>query len=292
METTSLFTLIPTLESQAHYVDRKFAGVTGLEIGDFAMKHKINMLNSGHAGTGKTSYAQFYASQRQLPYVSLPSNSALSANELQGNWVSRDGKLDWVDSVYVEVWRNGGVLNLGEIDQLSKNAQYFFHEGLDHRRSLTLTAKDYEVVKAHPDLIIIGDWNPMYRGRQPLSESWADRFQLKLRYEYDRKIEEKFIKSGALLDLAFGMRSQSRGVDLGQASKSTVFETPITPRILKTFELIATELNFDLACEVFANNFTEEERPAVKMLLEGASFNIKDDLKLDQELITTQYANV
>jgi len=30
----------------------------------------------------------------------------------------------------------------------------------------------------------------------------------------------------------------------------------------------------------------------VKMLLEGASFNIKDDLKLDQELITTQYANV
>jgi hypothetical protein len=284
--------LIPTLESQEHYIDRNWFGISGLQIADFARKHKINILNAGHAGTGKTSFAQYYASQRGLPYVDLPSNSALSANELQGNWVSRDGKLDWVDSVYVEVWRNGGVLNLGEIDQLAKNAQFFFHPALDHRRTLTLTAKDYEVVHAHPDLIVIADWNPMYRGRQPLSESWADRFQLKMRYEYDRAIESKIIKSESLLDLAFGMRSQSRGIDLGQASKSTIFETPITPRILKTFELVAKELSFDLACEIFTNNFTDEERPAVKMLLEGASFNIKDDLGIDQDAVTTQYATV
>jgi len=288
----SLNQLIPSIASQDHYVDRSFCGVTGVQIADFALKNKINILNAGHAGTGKTSFAQYYASQRGLPYVSLPSNSALSANELQGNWVTQDGKLEWVDSIYVKVWREGGVLNLGEVDQLAKNAQYFFHEGTDHRRTLTLTAHDYEVVHAHPDLLIIGDWKPMYRGRQPLSESWADRFQLKLRYEYDRDIESKFIRSGSLLDLAFGMRSQSRGVDLGQASKSTVFETPITPRILKTFELVARELNFDLACEVFANNFNDEERPAVKMLLEGASFNIKDDLGIDQEQVTPEYETV
>jgi len=284
--------LVPTLESQEHYIDRNWCGVSGLQIADFARKHKINMLNAGHAGTGKTSFAQYYASQRGLPYVDLPSNSALSANELQGNWVSGDGKLDWVDSIYVEVWRNGGVLNLGEIDQLAKNAQFFFHPAMDHRRTLTLTAKDYEVVTAHPDLIVIADWNPLYRGRQPLSESWADRFQLKLRYEYDRDIESKIIKSESLLDLAFGMRSQSRGVDLGHASKSTVFETPITPRILKTFELVAKELSFDLACEIFTNNFTDEERPAVKMLLEGASFNIKDELGIDQDAVTTQHESV
>jgi len=284
--------LVPTLESQEHYIDRNWCGVSGLQIADFARKHKINMLNAGHAGTGKTSFAQYYASQRGLPYVDLPSNSALSANELQGNWVSGDGKLDWVDSIYVEVWRNGGVLNLGEIDQLAKNAQFFFHPAMDHRRTLTLTAKDYEVVTAHPDLIVIADWNPLYRGRQPLSESWADRFQLKLRYEYDRNIESKIIKSESLLDLAFGMRSQSRGVDLGHASKSTVFETPITPRILKTFELVAKELSFDLACEIFTNNFTDEERPAVKMLLEGASFNIKDELGIDQDAVTTQHESV
>lgn len=288
----NLFSLVPSRDSQEHYIDRNFCGVTGVGIADFARKHKINILNSGHAGTGKTSFAQYYASQAGLPYVSLPSNSALSANELQGNWVSRNGSLEWVDSIYVDVWRNGGVLNLGEIDQLAKNAQFFFHPALDHRRTLTLTANDYTTVNAHPDLVVIADWNPMYRGRMPLSESWADRFQLKLRYEYDRNIEKQFIKSESLLDLAFGMRSQSRGVDLGQSSKGTVFETPITPRILKTFELVAKELNFDLACEVFTNNFTDEERPAVKMLLEGASWNIKEDLNISQEKITTNYANV
>ena len=103
--------LVPTLESQEHYIDRNWCGVSGLQIADFARKHKINMLNAGHAGTGKTSFAQYYASQRGLPYVDLPSNSALSANELQGNWVSGDGKLDWVDSIYVEVWRNGGAVS-------------------------------------------------------------------------------------------------------------------------------------------------------------------------------------
>jgi len=43
---------------------------------------------------------------------------------------------------------------------------------------------------------------------------------------------------------------------------------------------------------VFTNNFTDEERPAVKMLLEGASWNIKEDLNISQEKITTNYANV
>jgi hypothetical protein len=113
-----------------------------------------------------------------------------------------------------------------------------------------------------------------------------------MRYEYDRAIESKIIKSESLLDLAFGMRSQSRGIDLGQASKSTIFETPITPRILKTFELVAKELSFDLACEIFTNNFTDEERPAVKMLLEGASFNIKDELGIDNDAVTTQHESV
>ena len=115
----------------------------------------------------------------------------------------------------------------------------------------------------------------------------ADRFEIKLHYGYDRSVESKYIKSESLLDLAYGMRSTSVGVAESSSDNSTIFETPITSRMLKTFEKISTELSFDLACDIFANNFTPEERSSVRMLLESASYNIKEDLGIEQENIVT-----
>jgi len=116
---------------------------------------------------------------------------------------------------------------------------------------------------------------------------------MKLEYEYDREIESQYIDSPALLELMYGMRSTSVGANVStQSNRSTIFETPITGRMGKTFEAIARDLSYDLACEVFANNFTPEERPAVRMLLEGASWNIKDELHLDNQSITTEHERV
>jgi hypothetical protein len=50
-------------------------------------------------------------------------------------------------------------------------------------------------------------------------------------------------------------------------------------------------LSFDFACDVFVNNFSDEERPAVKMLLEGTSYNIREELGLDVDAITTEHAS-
>jgi len=272
------------------YYTRQFAGVDEVEIADFAVKHKMNILTFGHSGTGKTSFAEHYARIRNWKYVNVPSNDSLSAPEVQGNMVF-DQELDrwnWVNSPIVDVIENGGVLNIGEIVHGSKSFKNFVVSLLDHRRYVTLTAHKGEVIKAHPDLLIIADFNPNYRGSAPLPEHIADRFSLKLHYDYDRKLEEKYVASGSLLDLAFGMRSTSVNDSYSSSDRSTVFETPITGRMLKTFELVAKELNFDLACEIFTNNFAPEERSAVKMLLEGASYNIKSDLAIAQDVIESE----
>jgi hypothetical protein len=86
------------------------------------------------------------------------------------------------------------------------------------------------------------------------------------------------------------MRSTSRREDHA-SDRGTIFETPVSPRILKTFEKLAKGLSFEFACDVFVNNFSDEERPAVKMLLEGTAYNIREELGLDAEKITTEYAN-
>jgi len=283
---------IPSIESMSHYIPRSFCKISEIDIADYALENKMNILNFGHSGTGKSSFAQYVASLRGIPYYNVPSNDSLSASELQGSYVpDENGKLEWVDSQIVNLVRNGGILNLGEIDKLAKNAKHFVLPLLDFSRVITLLAHKGEVIKAHKDLLIIADYNPMYRGSQPLPEQLADRFEIKLHYDFDRSVESKYVSSSSLLDLAYGMRSTSVGANESHSSSSTIFETPITSRILKTFEKISKELSYDLACEIFANNFTPEERPAVRMLLEGASYNIKEDLGISVDAITTEHAN-
>ena len=48
-----------------------------------------------------------------------------------------------------------------------------------------------------------------------------------------------------------------------------------------TFEKLATDLNYDLAVEVFINNFNDDERSAVRMLLEANEQNLKDELEIE-----------
>ena len=275
----SLF--IPKIEEFAHYIPRKFAGdVDELTMYQFALQNKLNVLLYGEAGTGKTSSSMWIASLLGLPFFAIPSNSALDYTQIVGGYVpNANGSLSWTDGAVTRLVRNGGVLLIGEVNTLAKNVQQFLMPLLDYRRSITVMENGNEVIKAHDNLLIVADMNPNYRGTQLLNEAWKDRFEIKLNYNYDRSIESKILKSDSLLELAYGMRSRSRGADeVAHTDSNTIFDTPVSTRILKTFEKLATGLNFDFACEVFVNNFDQNERPAVRLLLEANAYNLKEDL--------------
>jgi MoxR-like ATPase len=225
-----------------------------------------------------------------LEFFAIPSNSALDFTQLIGGlFPDADGKLKWIDGAITKVVRNGGVLLVNELNNAHKSlAQYLMSLG-DDRRSITLMSHDNEVIRAPKNkFLLVADQNPNYRGTQLLNEAWKDRFDIKLRFDYDTEIEKKFIKSDSLRELASGIRATVRKDEFA-SDRNTIFETPMSPRILKTFEKLATGLNFEFASEVFINNFTDEERPAVKMLLEGTSYNIREELGLDVDAITTEH---
>jgi hypothetical protein len=289
VEERSLY--LPSVTEFSHYISRKFAGdVDELTMYQFALANKMNVLLYGDAGTGKTSSSMWISSLLGLPYFAIPSNSALDYTQIVGGYVpNANGSLSWTDGAVTRLVRNGGVLLIGEVNTLAKNVQQFLMPLLDYRRSITVMENGNEVIKAHDNLLIIADMNPNYRGTQLLNEAWKDRFEIKLNFGYDRDIEKKILKSESLLDLAYGMRSRSRGADSHYTGDSnTIFDTPVSTRILKTFEKLATELSFDFACEVFANNFDENERPAVKLLLESNAYNLQSDLGLLETVTTTQ----
>ena len=286
---------LPSVTEFSHYIQRKFAGdVDELTMYQFALANKMNVLLYGDAGTGKTSSSMWIASLLGLPYFAIPSNSALDYTQIVGGYVpNANGSLSWTDGAVTRLVRNGGVLLIGEVNTLAKNVQQFLMPLLDYRRSITVMENGNEVIKAHDNLLIIADMNPNYRGTQLLNEAWKDRFEIKLNFGYDRAIEKKILKSESLLELAYGMRSRSRGADSHYTGDSnTIFDTPVSTRILKTFEKLATDLSFDFACEVFANNFDENERPAVKLLLESNAYNLQSDLGLldsDKEAIRNHH---
>jgi MoxR-like ATPase len=246
---------------------------------DFALENKMNVLLSGDAGTGKTTSSMAYASKRRMNFFAVPSNNAIDFTQLVGGlFPDENGKLKWIDGAITKIVREGGLLLINELNNAPKNLSQYLMSLLDDRRSITLMSHDNEVIHAHPDLLVVADMNPNYRGTQLLNEAWKDRFEIKLTYSYDTKIEKQIIKSSSLLELANGMRSTSR-IDEG-SSPSTIFETPVSTRILKTFEKLAKGLSYDFASDVFVNNFSDDEKPAVRMLLEGNDFNIKSDLGL------------
>jgi len=286
---------IPQESKFAHYFPRSFAGgVTEYDFYTFALEQKMNVLLFGEAGVGKTTSAEWIASKLGLPYSEIPSNSAMDYSQVVGTLLPNPetGILEWRDGSALRVIREGGVLLIGEINTLAKNVSQFLMSLLDDRRHVTIMENGGEVVTAHENLLIIADMNPNYRGTSLLNEAWKDRFEIKVEFDYDRSIESKFIKSSALLDLAYGMRSSSRGIDAKvEGNSSTIFDTPISPRILKTFEKIATQLNYDFAVQNMINAFDIEERPSVKMMLEGAEYNIKSDLGLDTADIITNHEN-
>lgn len=291
IESKSLF--VPSLEGTSHYIPRTLAGgITEDQMYDFALDNEMNVLLEGDAGTGKTTSVMNWCAKRKMEFFAIPSNSALDFTQLIGGlFPDADGKLKWVDGAITKVVRNGGVLLINELNNAHKSlAQYLMSLG-DDRRSITLMSHDNEVIRAPKNkFLLVADQNPNYRGTQLLNEAWKDRFDIKLRFDYDTDIEKRFIRSDALRELASGIRATVRRDEFA-SDRNTIFETPMSPRILKTFERLATGLNFDFASEVFINNFTDEERPAVKMLLEGTSFNIKEELGLEVDSITTEHAN-
>ena len=265
---------VPDKSFSKAYINRKVVGgLTDFEIMDFAMKSDKNVLIEGHAGSGKTAMVQAYASARGFRYFNVACHIGLEASHLIGRWIpTPEGHFRWQDGAVTEIVRNGGVLLFNEINFAPERFLTFIFSLLDYRREIQLMENGGEVIKAHPDLLIVADMNPDYRGTRPLNQALADRFPERLVFPYDNAIEQKLLGSKALLDMANQLRTE---FDKGTIS------TPISTRNLVAFADNAKALGMDFATYCYINSFEgDEERSAVRLLLTTHRDNIASDFGL------------
>lgn len=264
---------VPDPKWAKQYVNRSIDGVQDWVIYDHAKANAINVLLEGGAGSGKTISVQSYASARGLRYFNVSSNNGIDPSQLFGRWIPKaDGQgYQWQDGAVTQLFRYGGVLLINEVNFLPVRVSTVLFSGLDYRREIQLLENGGEVIKAHPDLLIVADMNNGYRGTQALNQAFNDRFGIKLEFNYDRAIEIKVVKNKALLTLADQLRVQ---YDIEEIA------TPISTRGLVDFISNAKHFGIDFAITCYVNGFDKEERGGVRLACETHKFNIASELGL------------
>jgi MoxR-like ATPase len=259
------------------YHERMFEGVSETEIYDFARSIHRNVLLSGHAGTGKTSSARNYAYKKNIPFVTVELTQQIDQSITQGRFVPTGigNAMRWTYSQLATAIQQPSVVLLNELTRMTPKAASLFLRLLNERELLIEPLN--EVIKVHPDCLILADQNIGlgYTGTVRQDNALTDRFAIKLEFTYDSKIEGKFIESPALLEFATSIRQASELNDQ--------FSIPMSTRLLKNFQEQARGLSFKFAAATLLNSFpkSDGEREAIKMRFDASYDVIASELGVD-----------
>jgi len=178
---------------------------------DLVAEGHQNLLMVGPAGSGKTTLARNVAEALGLDFGFLSLSAGVTETHLFGRILPQpDGSWQYVASRFVEVYENGGVFLLDEIDAADSNVMVSINAALANG---VMANPHGRIHKRHPKCIIIGAANTwgrggdaVYVGRNQLDAATLDRFVLAtLLVEYDADLER---------DLAAGGLGASEGAPL------------------------------------------------------------------------------
>lgn len=264
---------VPHKSVAEKYVGREVYGVQDMTILDVAMREKKNVLVMGDTGAGKTLFGEAYASLRKLHYYSLPCDVSIDPSSLFGRMQPTDtpGKFEWQDGPVTQVVRNGGVLNISEVNFMTPKVASSLYPLLDGRRHIPLLAHRGEIVQAHDDLVIIADMNPKYRGTMELNAAFKNRFDFKIKWDYDTTVEEALVMYPTLRQIAAKLRAMV-GTDL---------ITPVSTNMLMEFEQFSEDpdLGMKFAGFNFLAAFTPEEADPVSKVMDLHATDLVKDMQ-------------
>lgn len=254
--------LIPDEAFAKSYVSRVIRGVRDLDLLKYAQEVQKNVLLFGDTGPGKTAMVMAYCAAERLPLVTIACNGGIDPNSFWGGLVPDEEtgliKWQWSDPALI-VQHGRGVLYLDEPNFMPPKTAASFHPLLDARRMVTVMERGNQRIKAGPDLLVVGSYNPDYEGTRPLNKAFKNRFKIKLPIDYSYEVESVLVCMPVVLEIANSLRESRKAGDL---------ETPTSTNMLMEFEELAADLGLEFATENFVAAFEASERDAVRAVLE------------------------
>ena len=178
-----------TIDTEPFYLD------TGDEIRMFeaAAAARLPVMLKGPTGCGKTRFVEHMAFRLNRPLITVACHEDLFASDLIGRYLLKDDETVWVDGPLTRAVRMGAICYLDEVVEARKDTTVVIHPLTDNRRTLSIDKKG-EVIRAHPDFLMVISYNPGYQSvLKDLKQSTRQRF-VALAFDYpDPKDESRIV---------------------------------------------------------------------------------------------------
>jgi nitric oxide reductase NorQ protein len=223
---------------------------TGREVELFeeAWKHRIPVLLKGPTGCGKTRFVSYMAWKLGLPLVTVACHEDLSASDLVGRYLFREGETFWVDGPLLMAVKMAGICYLDEVVEARNDTLVVIHPLADDRRILPVEKRS-EIVQAPPGFCLVVSYNPAYQSVvKDLKQSTRQRF-LALSFDYPpREMETEVVAHEAAVDKETASRLVRVGHRIRKLKNHGLEEGVSTRLLIYAGRLMASGLPPDAAC--------------------------------------------
>lgn len=136
----------------------------GNEVRQFEMCHArgLAVMLKGPTGCGKTRFVEHMAWRLERPLVTVACHDDLTASDLVGRYLVRDGETVWQDGPLTRAARHGAICYLDEVVEARQDTVVVIHPLTDDRRILPID-KTGELLEAQDGFQLVVSFNPGYQ---------------------------------------------------------------------------------------------------------------------------------
>jgi nitric oxide reductase NorQ protein len=199
------------------------------------------------------------AHEMELPLITVSCHEDLTASDLVGRFLLHGDETVWRDGPMTLAVRHGGICYLDEIVEARKDTTVIIHSLTDDRRILYID-KTQDVVRAHPDFMMVLSYNPGYQNvMKELKQSTKQRFGA-IAFDHPRaEVERTIIQTETGLDEQTASTLAEMGARIRHL-KSFGLEEGVSSRLLVyAGRLIKAGMNPAAACHsTIADTLTDD----------------------------------
>lgn len=168
-----------------------------------------NIMLVGPTGCGKSHVAVKAAEGMQMRYAVESMSGGASESVLQGYLLPTGdaGRFEYHASQFVDLYENGGVMILEEVDGADPNVLLILNNALANGSMSVPQRLGNTVINRHPDFVCICIANTfghgadrMYAGRMQQDAAFLDRFRIGMvELDYSKQVEESLVDTEVLV---------------------------------------------------------------------------------------------
>jgi nitric oxide reductase NorQ protein len=223
---------------------------TGNEIKMFeaAYDAKLPVMMKGPTGCGKTRFVEYMSYVLNRPLITVACHEDLFASDLLGRYLLKKDETIWADGPLTRSVRIGAICYLDEIVEARKDTTVVIHPLTDTRRTLSIDKKG-EIIKAHPDFMMVISYNPGYQSvLKDLKQSTRQRF-ISIEFVYpEAEKEAKIVSHEGGVEMETASRLVSLAGKIRNIREHGLTEGASTRLLIYAAQMIGRGISVHEAC--------------------------------------------